>query len=72
MSFIPPLAQIPQFDLVTERTESGRSARSNACCVVVLEFEFTCWVIVPSGDFLRHFSVRSMLTSVHSVSNSGF
>ena len=50
----------------------GRSARRNTYYVVILEFEFTCRVMVHPVNFLRHFSLRSVLTSVCSVSNSGF
>jgi hypothetical protein len=44
----------------------------NSCCVVIHEFELTYRVAVSLGDVQRHFSVRSVLTSVHSVSNCIF
>ena len=40
--------------------------------MVIPEFIITCWVLVPLGNFLRHISVRSVLTSVYSVSNCIF
>ena len=65
-------AYIPQFDLVTEDTESGRSPVRNTYWVVIREFVFTYRVAVSLGDVQRHFSVRSVLTSVHSVFNGIF
>ena len=44
----------------------------NTCCAVMPKFEFTRWVMVTLGDFLRPFFVRSALTSVDSVSNCVF
>jgi len=66
------ISLIPQFDPVTELAEFGWSAGGKTYCVVILAFEFTCWVKVHSGYFLRHFSVCSVITSVHSVSNCCF
>ena len=40
--------------------------------MVIPEFIITCWVLVPLGNFLRHFSGRSVLYSVYSVSNCVF
>ena len=40
--------------------------------MVTREFEFICSVMLYWGDFLRYFSVRSVLTSVHSVTKCGF
>ena len=40
--------------------------------MVIPEFIITCWVLVLLGNFLRHISVRSVLTSVYSVSNCIF
>ena len=61
-----------QIDLVTEITESGRSAGRNTYGVVITEYKFTCWVLVLLRNFWRHFSVRSVLYSVYSVSNCVF
>ena len=36
------------------------------------EFEFTCWVMVHLDNLTKHSSVRSVLTSVYSVSNGVF
>lgn len=58
---------IRQIDLGTEYTEDGRSAGRNNCWAVIAELEFTCWVKVPLGNFLGHFSVRFVLISVHCV-----
>ncbi len=66
------ILSIPPFDLVKEHTEFGRSEGRNTYCAVIHEFEFTCRVMISLGDFLRHLSVRSVLTSVHSVSNCVF
>ncbi|MEO6995991.1 MAG: hypothetical protein ABI273_20485, partial [Lacunisphaera sp.] len=61
-----------QFDLVTALTEFGRRGGRITCCELSRKFEFTQRVTVHLGNLLRHFSVRSVLTSVDSVSNSGF
>ena len=60
---------IPQYDLVTE---FGRRGGRNTVLKIIREFKFTGWVIVHLGNFLRHFSVRFVLTSAYSVFNSGF
>ncbi len=68
----PPSSQILKFDLVTELTEFGRSEWRDTSCLVIVEIDFTCWATVRLDNLLGHFSVRFVLNSVYSVSNSCF